>query len=43
MDMGSKAVTLTTTGGLAVTTANVDLTVQTIKAGVNYRFNWGRY
>ena len=43
MDLGSKAVTLTTTGGLAATAANVDLTVQTIKAGVNYRFNWGRY
>ena len=33
MDMGSKAVTLTTTGGLVVTPANVDLTVQTVKAG----------
>ncbi len=43
MDMGSKAVTLTTLGGLAVTPANVDLTVQTIKAGINYRFNWGRF
>jgi outer membrane immunogenic protein len=43
MDMGSKAVTLTTLGGLVVTPANVDLTVQTIKAGLNYRFNWGRY
>ncbi len=42
MDLGSKLVTLTTTGGLAVTPANVDLTVQTVKLGVNYRFNWGR-
>jgi outer membrane immunogenic protein len=43
MDLGSKAVTLTTTGGLVVTPANVDLTVQTVKAGINYRFNWGRF
>lgn len=43
MDMGSKLVTLTTTGGLVATPANVDLIVQTLKAGINYRFNWGRY
>ena len=40
-DMGSKAVTLTTTGGLMVTPANVDLTIHTVKAGLNYKFNWG--
>ena len=43
MDMGSKPVTLTTLGGLVVTPANVDLTVQTIKAGINYRFGWGGF
>lgn len=43
MDLGSKLVTLTTTGGLVATPANVDLTVQTVKAGINYRFNWGRF
>ena len=43
MDMGSKAGDADHLGGLAVTPANVDLTVQTIKAGINYRFNWGRF
>ena len=38
MDMGSKDVTLTVVGPIAVTVANVDLTVQTVKAGINYRF-----
>lgn len=38
MDMGSKSVTLATTAGLTATIANVDLTVQTVKAGINYRF-----
>jgi outer membrane immunogenic protein len=38
LDMGSKALTLTTVGGLAVTPANVDLTIQTVKAGINYKF-----
>jgi outer membrane immunogenic protein len=40
-DMGSKLVTLATTGGLVVVPANIDLTVQTVKLGVNYKFNWG--
>jgi outer membrane immunogenic protein len=43
MDMGSKTVTLLTTGGLVAAPGNVDLTVQTVKAGINYRFNWGRF
>jgi outer membrane immunogenic protein len=43
MDMGNKNVVLATTGGLVATPANIDLTVQTIKAGINYRFNWGRW
>lgn len=43
MDMGSKDVTLVTVGPIAVTPASVDLTVQTVKLGVNYRFNMGRY
>jgi outer membrane immunogenic protein len=38
MDMGSKDVTLTVVGPIAVTVANVDLTIQTVKAGINYRF-----
>jgi outer membrane immunogenic protein len=38
MDMGSKDVTFTIFGPIAVTVANVDLTVQTVKAGINYRF-----
>ncbi len=42
MDMGSKAVTLATTGGLVAVPGNVDLTVQTVKLGINYRFGWGR-
>ena len=43
MDMGNKNVTLATTGGLVAAPGNVDLTVQTVKAGINYRFNWGRF
>ncbi len=43
MDFGSKLVTLTTTGGLVAAPANVDLTVQTVKLGVNYKFGWGQY
>ena len=38
MDLGSKTVTLTTTGGLVALPVNVDLDVQTIKAGFNYKF-----
>jgi outer membrane immunogenic protein len=38
LDMGRQDVTLTTVGGLTVTPANVDLTIQTIKVGVNYKF-----
>jgi outer membrane immunogenic protein len=38
MDMGSKDVTLTVVGPIVVTPANVDLTLQTVKAGINYRF-----
>jgi outer membrane immunogenic protein len=38
MDMGSKDVAFTVVGPIAVTVANVDLTVQTVKAGINYRF-----
>lgn len=38
MDMGRKTVTLTTTGGLVATPAEVDLNIQTVKAGINYRF-----
>jgi len=41
MDLGSKDVTLAVTGGLVVTPATVDLTVQTVKFGVNYKFGWG--
>ena len=41
--MGSKLVTLATTGGLVVVPANIDLTVQTVKLGFNYKFNWGRW
>jgi outer membrane immunogenic protein len=43
MDLGSKNVALGTTGGLVVLPVNVDLTVQTIKLGLNYKFNWGRF
>jgi outer membrane immunogenic protein len=43
LDMGSKDVTLVTVGPIAVAPATVDLTVQTVKVGVNYRFGWGRY
>lgn len=43
MDMGSKNIVLATTGGLVATPANIDLAVQTVKLGVNYRFNWGRF
>ena len=43
MDMGTKNVVLATAGGLVATPANVDLTVQTIKVGINYRFNWGHF
>ena len=38
MDLGSKTVTLTTAGGLVALPVNVDLDVQTIKAGFNYKF-----
>jgi outer membrane immunogenic protein len=38
LDMGRKDVTLTVLGLIPVTVANVDLTVQTVKAGINYRF-----
>ena len=38
MDMGSKDVTLNVVGPIAVTVANVDLTIQTVKFGLNYRF-----
>lgn len=41
MDMGRKTVTLTTPGGLIATPANVDLTVQMVKLGINYRFGPG--
>jgi outer membrane immunogenic protein len=40
--MGSKTVTLTTTGGLTADSPSVKLDLQTVKAGVNYRF-WGPY
>lgn len=43
MDMGSKTVTLATTGGLIAVPTNIDLTVQTVKVGLNYKFNWGRF
>jgi outer membrane immunogenic protein len=38
MDMGDKTVTLATTGGLVALPANIDLNVQTVKLGINYRF-----
>ena len=41
-DMGNKTVTLTTTGGLTADSPSVKLNVQTVKAGVNWRF-WGPY
>lgn len=43
MDLGSKTVTLATTGGLVALPASIDLTVQTVKLGLNYKFNWGRF
>jgi outer membrane immunogenic protein len=41
LDMGTRTVNLATAGGLATTPANVGLSVQTVKLGVNYRFGWG--
>jgi outer membrane immunogenic protein len=38
LKFGDQLETLTTTGGLAATPSNVELDMQTVKAGINYRF-----
>jgi outer membrane immunogenic protein len=40
-DFGSKSTTLVTPGGVSLDTISSKLTVNTVKAGVNYHFNWG--
>ena len=40
-DFGNKSTLLVGPAGVAGDTINSKLTVNTVKAGVNYHFNWG--
>ena len=40
-DFGNKSTLLVSPAGVAGDTINSKLTVNTVKAGVNYHFNWG--
>jgi len=40
-DFGNKSTLLVTPAGVALDTINSKLTVNTVKVGVNYHFNWG--
>jgi outer membrane immunogenic protein len=40
-DFGNKSTLLVTPAGVGLDTVNSKLTVNTVKAGVNYHFNWG--
>ena len=41
MDFGTKSYTFANAAGTSTNFINIDTTVNVVKAGINYRFNWG--